>query len=61
MCHKFLHSDVRLKKWKKFTKYVVKESNNQKNFMTLVLILKILHTTASTLKWVFSGPAVQKS
>lgn len=35
-----------------FTKIVVKHSNNQKNFMTLVLTLKILqHTAAVTLKW----------
>lgn len=32
-------------------KYVVKESNNEKNFMTLVVILKILeHTVTVTLK-----------
>lgn len=51
-----------MKEMETFTKIVVKDSNNQKNFMTLVLILKILqHTAAVTLKWMFSGPAVQKS
>lgn len=41
-----------MKEMDSFTKIEVKHSNNQKNFMTLVLILKILqHTAAETLKW----------
>lgn len=41
-----------MKEMETFTKIVVKHSNNQKNFMTLALILKILqHTAAVALKW----------
>lgn len=52
MCRRFTYFDVRQKKWKYSQKYVVAESNDQKNSMRLVLSLKILqHTTPVTLRW----------